>query len=205
MLYILIEVMDMPTLGEQLKSLRIKKGMTQEQLAQKLNTTKAAISRYEKDQRQPKLELLTEMAMILDASPDDLYYLFLGSTEFDDEQGVYATRMNAMAKWVETITGANGIIDSVDNNKQTASSEPATIEYSPGDTFCDGCFTVKKSVPSSDGTMKLTISVEPEGMRLKELISFLDYLKKNNLAGEGIPEMIDFMKAASKSAKGDNE
>ena len=53
--------------------------------------------------------------------------------------------------------------------------------------------------------MKLTISVEPEGMRLKELISFLDYLKDNNLAGEGIPEMIDFMKAASKSAKGDNE
>ena len=92
--------------------------------------------------------------------------------------------------------------------------DQVTIEYdnrqigqldSPGDTFCDGCFTVKKSVPSSDGTMKLTISVEPEGMRLKELISFLDYLKKNNLAGEGIPEMIDFMKAAYKSAKGDDK
>ena len=198
MLYILIEVRYMATLGEQLKSLRIKKGMTQEQLAKKLNTTKAAISRYEKDQRQPKLELLTEMAMILDASPDDLYYLFLGSTEFDDGQGVYAKRLNAMAKWVETICGTNYADRSKDK-------DPTLVTYDAGDAFSDACFSVKKEVPSGDGTMKLTISVEPEGMRLKELISFLDYLKNNNLAGEGIPEMIDFMKAASKSAKGDNE
>lgn len=195
----------MPTLGKQLKALRVKKGMTQEQLAQKLNTTKAAISRYEKDQRQPRLEQITEMAMILDASPDDLYYLFLGSSEFKDDRGEYATRMNAMSKWVETITGANGIIDSIDNSQPAENSESTSIEYRPGDPFCDSSFAVHKSVPSSDGTMKLTISVEPEGMRLKDLISLLDYLKNNNLAGDGIPEMIDFMKAAYKSAKNDNE
>lgn len=198
-MYTFGEVIDMPTLGEQLKALRIKKGMTQEQLAQRLNTTKAAISRYEKDQRQPRLEQITEMAMILDASPDDLYNLFLRSYELKDDRGDYATHMNATAKWVETITGGNVV------GNPAASKEESSIVYDPGDAFCDGCFTVKKSVPSSDGTMKLTISVEPEGMRLKELISFLDYLKNNNLAGEGIPEMIDFMKAASKSAKGDNE
>lgn len=65
----------MPTLGEQLKALRVKKGMTQEQLAQKLNTTKAAISRYEKDQRQPRLEQISEIARIVDASPDELFDL----------------------------------------------------------------------------------------------------------------------------------
>lgn len=74
----------MPTLGEKLKSLRIKKGMTQEQLAQKLNTTKAAISRYERDQRQPRLEQITEIAQILDASPTELYNLFWGNTEQPD-------------------------------------------------------------------------------------------------------------------------
>ena len=198
----------MPTLGEQLKALRIKKGMTQEQLATKLNTTKAAISRYEKDQRQPKLEILTEMAMILDATPDDLYYLFLGSTEFDDEQGVYATRMNAMSKWVETICGANGAVDSIakKHGMQSSNGEwPASVDYNPGDAFTDASFSVRKEVPSDNGTMKLTISVEPEGMKLKDLISLLEYLKNNNLVGDGIPEMIDFMKAAYKSGKDDNE
>lgn len=199
MLYIHIEVMYMATLGEQLKSLRIKKGMTQEQLAKKLNTTKAAISRYEKDQRQPKLELLTEMAMILDANADDLYSMFLESTKCDGEQGAYAAKMNAMAKWVETITGGN------------ASQNPATskfvssISYDPGDSFSDRCFSVKKTVSSINGPMKLTISVEPEGMKLKDLISLLDYLKSNDLAGDGILELMDFMKAAYKSGKRDSE
>ena len=66
----------MPTLGEQIKDLRIKNGMTQEELAQKLNTTKAAISRYESNQRQPKLEVLTSIAMILNANPDELFGLY---------------------------------------------------------------------------------------------------------------------------------
>lgn len=195
----------MPTLGEQLKALRVKKGMTQEQLAQKLNTTKAAISRYEKNQRQPKLELITEMAMILDASPDDLYYLLLGSPEFEDDRGEYATRMNVIAKWVETITGTNNVDDSTNQNHAGEGADSSTIEYDPGDSFSGSSFSVHKSVASGDGKMKLTISVEPEGLQLKELIALLDYLKNNNLAGDGILELMDFMKAAYKYAKNDNE
>lgn len=195
----------MPTLGEQLKALRVKKGMTQEQLAQKLNTTKAAISRYEKNQRQPKLELITEMAMILDASPDDLYYLLLGSPEFEDDRGEYATRMNVIAKWVETITGTNNVDDSTNQNQAGEGADSSTIEYDSGDSFSGSSFSVHKSVASGDGKMKLTISVEPEGLQLKELITLLDYLKNNNLAGDGILELMDFMKAAYKYAKNDNE
>lgn len=71
----------MPTLGEQLKALRVKKGMTQEQLAQKLNTTKAAISRYEKNHRQPRLEQISEIARILDANPDELFSLLFISSD----------------------------------------------------------------------------------------------------------------------------
>lgn len=37
------------TKGERLKSLREKNGLTQEELAKKLNTTKQTISKYEKD------------------------------------------------------------------------------------------------------------------------------------------------------------
>lgn len=195
----------MPTLGEQLRSLRIKKGMTQEQLAQKLNTTKAAISRYERDQRQPRLEQITEMAMILDASADDLYSLFLGSSEFNDDK-CEDTHTNALTKWVETICGENGFADSVLQKQDLPSIKNAnthSITYDSGDHFTEATFSVRKEVPSENGSMKFTISVEPEGMKLKDLISLLDFLKKNNLAGDGIPEMIDFMKAAYKSGKND--
>ena len=162
----------MPTLGQQLKTLRIKKGLTQEQLAKELNTTKAAISRYEKGQRQPRLEQIAEIATILGASPDELYYLFLGSSEVEDNRGEYATRMNAMAKWVEAIAGTDGI---------------------------------QKTVSSDDGTTKLTISIAPGGMQLKDLISLLDYLVLNDLAGNGISELADFLDAASKTKRENDE
>lgn len=71
----------MPTLGEQLKALRIKSKMTQDQLAEKLNTTKATISRYEKDQRQPRREQITEIACALDANPDELFNLLFASPD----------------------------------------------------------------------------------------------------------------------------
>ena len=44
----------METLGDRLKSLRKEKGYTLEQVADKLNTTKVTISRYEKNLREPK-------------------------------------------------------------------------------------------------------------------------------------------------------
>lgn len=73
--------MDMPTLGEQIRALRKKRGMTQEQLAEKLGTTKAAISRYEKDQRQPKISQIKKIATALDASTDETLLLFTGTEE----------------------------------------------------------------------------------------------------------------------------
>lgn len=71
----------MPTLGEQIRELRKKRGMTQEQLANKLGTTKAAISRYEKDQRQPKISQIKKIATALDASSDETLLLFTGTEE----------------------------------------------------------------------------------------------------------------------------
>lgn len=94
----------MPTLGQQLKALRVKNGMTQEQLAEKLNTTKAAISRYERDQRQPRLEQISEIAQILGANPDELFSLFFRSQDVQDENGDRgATYLNALFKWAHTV------------------------------------------------------------------------------------------------------
>lgn len=52
----------MNNIGENIKAARKKCGMTQEQLAEQLHTTKAAISRYELNQRAPKLEMLEKIA-----------------------------------------------------------------------------------------------------------------------------------------------
>ena len=142
-MYTQIEVKDMPTLGEQLKALRVKAGKTQEKLASELHTTKAAISRYEKDQRQPRLEVLTEMAMLLDASPDDLYSLYLATTEFEDEQSVYATRMNALSKWVATICGANNMITD------------AAEKHGISNEFVEGVLTTREKLNSEDPTFAI--------------------------------------------------
>ena len=62
----------MSTIGENIKTARIKKGLTQQELASALNTTKAAVSRYELDKREPRYRLLQEIAQILDVSCSDL-------------------------------------------------------------------------------------------------------------------------------------
>ena len=163
MLYTQIEVKDMPTLGEQLKALRVKAGKTQEQLATELHTTKAAISRYEKDQRQPRLEVLTEMAMLLDASPDDLYCLYLATTEFEDEQGIYATRMNALSKWVETICGANNMITD------------AAEKHGLSNEFVEGVLTTRENLDSEDSSFALHRADEDAvAQKLMEIFKKLD-------------------------------
>ena len=48
----------MKTLGERLKDLRKEKGYTLEQVAEKLNTTKITISRYENNLREPKRDVI---------------------------------------------------------------------------------------------------------------------------------------------------
>lgn len=55
----------MATLGENIKNARINKGITQEELATALNTTKATISRYELDKRKPDVEQIQRIAAFL--------------------------------------------------------------------------------------------------------------------------------------------
>lgn len=93
----------MATLGEQIKALRIKKKMTQDELANKLNTTKAAISRYESGQRQPKLEVLTEIALILEANPDELFGLYFQAEKAQANADTAAAYLDALTKWITVV------------------------------------------------------------------------------------------------------
>ena len=56
--------------AKRLKELREEHSFTQEQLAAKVDTTKQAMSRYEKNQREPGINVVTKIAAIFDVSVD---------------------------------------------------------------------------------------------------------------------------------------
>ena len=64
--------------GEKIKQLRISHGMTQEDLANKLDIGKSAVSNYEKGYRKPKQSLIFTLANTFDVS---INYFFPETTE----------------------------------------------------------------------------------------------------------------------------
>ena len=52
----------MPTFGDRLRELRNSRGWTQEQLAERLGTSKQVISRYESGLRSPKISVVAQWA-----------------------------------------------------------------------------------------------------------------------------------------------
>ena len=58
--------------GEKLKKLRIDAGMTQTELANRLNATKSLISYYELQERTPSPDMLVRLANIFHVSADYL-------------------------------------------------------------------------------------------------------------------------------------
>ncbi|MBQ6143926.1 MAG: helix-turn-helix transcriptional regulator [Clostridia bacterium] len=66
-------------MSTKLKKLRIKSGLTQAQLADKLNVSASAIGMYEQGRREPDRETLSKICRTLDASGD--YILDLETPE----------------------------------------------------------------------------------------------------------------------------
>lgn len=60
------------TFGYKLKNIRISMGLSQEEFAKRLNTTKQVISRYETEQRTPKITIAQTYADILGIPLNDL-------------------------------------------------------------------------------------------------------------------------------------
>lgn len=69
----------MEVLGQRIKELRIKKGLTQSQLAKRLWLTTASVSAYEASTRYPSLDILIRLAYIFNVSTD--YLLGLKSSK----------------------------------------------------------------------------------------------------------------------------
>ena len=67
------------TLGQKIREYRLKRGMTQEELADKLLSKKSTISDYENDKIDMKISLLREIAKVLGTPLSHLL-----SEEYDD-------------------------------------------------------------------------------------------------------------------------
>ena len=71
--------------AERIKMLRIRSGLTQQQVAESIGTTKSTISKYEHGLRKVNNEHLCKMAEIYEVDP---LYLFLGKTEKEFQDGL---------------------------------------------------------------------------------------------------------------------
>lgn len=60
-------------IGDKIKEFRLNSGLSQEELAEKLNTTKQSISRYEKGERQANQDILFSLAAIFKKRVDDFF------------------------------------------------------------------------------------------------------------------------------------
>lgn len=58
--------------GKRLKELRIEKGLTQKELAKKINTTQSTIGKYEREELQPNVEIIIQICKLFNISSDYL-------------------------------------------------------------------------------------------------------------------------------------
>lgn len=95
------------TFGEKLYRLRKGKGMSQEALAEKINTTRQAISKWENDQGYPETEKLLMIGNIFEVSMD--YLLKDGSDQSSEkvDDGYYVSKEMAEGYLNQTPTVAN--------------------------------------------------------------------------------------------------
>ena len=86
-------------LGERLKKLRIKENLTQQQVADVLGITKAAVSKYEHGERKLNDKYVEQLAQLYHADP---LYIILGITQ-DSFQKQMETKVEAYHAHVETV------------------------------------------------------------------------------------------------------
>lgn len=67
-----MDVFDVKKAGEKIASLRKEKGMTQEELAEKLGVSPQAVSKWENGNAMPEVALLVDLSQILECSTDSI-------------------------------------------------------------------------------------------------------------------------------------
>ena len=102
----------MKTLGERISALSKEKHVSQKDLAMMIGVTESALSRYINNEREPKLEVLANLATALDTTVDYLTTGLKPETDFDE---IY--RLVARSSYSLTEAQKMQIIEAVMKNK----------------------------------------------------------------------------------------
>ena len=84
------------TFGEKLQSLRQRAGMSQDQLAERLEVSRQAVSRWERDETMPETDKVVALADIFDVTTD---YLLRPQPESSETKTEKPPRAFAKRKW----------------------------------------------------------------------------------------------------------
>lgn len=103
--------------GEILSSLRTKRGMTQAQLARKLNLSNVSISKYENGNQFPDTDTLKKIADVFNVSTDYLLgrdETFPQNLAFDNLAGLTEEDLNKVNKYIELVKKQREEIDEIE-------------------------------------------------------------------------------------------
>lgn len=164
----------MDAIGERIKEARQERGLSQEELAQIINSTKSAISRYESGKRQPRLDQLQRIANALNVTVGFLQ----GYESMDSKQIIDALKRKDVREF-ERLMGLN--LGSVVNIGQEFEEEAKKDE----DDFEEGLKKVSDAARSALEPPKiaetkeqlLNILEELSYEELETLVKFAQFTK----------------------------
>ena len=108
----------MKSIGETIANLRKQKGMTQSELAEKMNVTDKAVSKWERDLSCPDINTISKLADILDVSVEEL----LKAKKQDYSNNKIKDLINLILKAVAIAMGIGVVVLNILDKIETKSS-----------------------------------------------------------------------------------
>ena len=127
----------MKSIGETIASLRKEKGMTQSELADKMNVTDKAVSKWERDLSCPDINTISKLADVLDVSVEEL----LKAKKQDYSNNKIKDLINLILKAVAIAMGIGVVVLNILDKIETKSS---IIMLGIG-VFCIGLYLFDKN------------------------------------------------------------
>lgn len=127
----------MKSIGETIANLRKQKGMTQRELAEKMNVTDKAVSKWERDLSCPDINTISKLADVLDVSVEEL----LKAKKQDYSNNKIKDLINLILKAVAIAMGIGVVVLNILDKIETKSS---IIMLGIG-VFCIGLYLFDKN------------------------------------------------------------
>ncbi|MHA6258551.1 helix-turn-helix domain-containing protein [Sporosarcina sp. CAU 1771] len=122
-------------IGRKIKSLRLKKGLTQEELGERTDLTKGHISQLERDLNSPSIETLFALLEVLGTTPKDFFDNSKDSAKIvcsSDEQTVFTdSQLKYSMRWLVPRSNENNMEPvriTLENKGEFKTFEPSLSE-----------------------------------------------------------------------------